>query len=147
MSRNVETLLAVMKVWNEGQDIDKVLSMMTEDIVFHFSAVTQPPKIGHSGALEFLTAYKARTKNPHWKIFNYAERGNQLLVEGIDEFDTAEGRARVPYMGIYEFRDGKISAWRDYFDRGIADRTMKGEKLPDHAAALADRKALTAASL
>lgn len=29
------------------------------------------------------------------------------------------GEIELPVMGVFEVRDGRISAWRDYFDMGM----------------------------
>lgn len=142
MAAKIDILKELITVWRETQDIDAVVEYMTDDIVWHYSAVTMPPKHGKDGAREFLDAYKAKTRNPNWRIFNYAEKGDQLLVEGVDEFDLVEGgHVAVPYMGIYEFRDGKICGWRDYFDRGVAN-AGPGDELPDYAQALIEKQAV-----
>lgn len=147
MKSKAEILQSVIDFWCKDQDIDAVLEHLTEDVVWHYSAITQPPKIGHAGAREFLTAYKAKVRNPQWRIFRMAEAGNALFVEGVDSFDTAGGHhVSVPYMGILEFEGERISAWRDYFDRGIADRGAEGEALPDYALPLLDRKPVLSAS-
>jgi len=39
-----------------------------------------------------------------------------VLTERIDTFTMGEKQAALPVMGTFEVRDGKISAWRDYFD-------------------------------
>ena len=143
MAAKIEILLSLIESWSAEKNIDKVLAYLTDDVVWHYSAITQAPKIGHAGAREFLEPFAARAQNPRWRIFDYAERGNSLFVEGVDEFDTAEGIAvTIPYMGVYEFRGDKICGWRDYFDRGVADRSSRGQALPDYAQALADRKAI-----
>jgi len=139
MSAKQAVLQAVIDAWCERQDIDAVLEHMTDDVVWHFSAVSVPPKTGKDGAREFLTAFKARVRNPAWRIFNLAETDDALFVEGADAFDDADGRhVVVPYMGILEFRGDRICAWRDYFDRGSAD----AGSLPDHARPLVRRPVL-----
>ena len=35
-----------------------------------------------------------------------------------DILNLAGNVVKLPVMGIFEFTDGKISAWRDYFDMG-----------------------------
>jgi len=143
VTAKTEVLGAIIEVWSRSQDIDGVLRYMTEDVVWHYSAVTMAPTHGKVGAREFLEAYKARVRNPTWRIFKTAESENTLFVEGVDEFDTPDGvRVVIPYAGVLEFEDGKVSAWRDYFDRGVLDRGTRGEELPDFAQQLADRPAL-----
>jgi limonene-1,2-epoxide hydrolase len=138
-----QVLEALIEAWCERQDIDAVLSHLTEDVVWHYSAVTHPPKIGHAGAREFLTGYKARVRNPFWRIFNIAETENALFFEGADEFDTPDGKhVAIPYMGTLEFEGERIKAWRDYFTPAIAEQALEGIAPADHVRALLDRPAL-----
>lgn len=55
-----------------------------------------------------------------------AAQGQKVLTERIDHFVGADGKPSLsfPVMGIFEVTaDGKISAWRDYFDtKGFADQ-------------------------
>jgi limonene-1,2-epoxide hydrolase len=53
-----------------------------------------------------------------WRVDRYAENENELFLEGYEEYrDTRTNEIIAhPYMGIYEFQDGKIARWRDYFE-------------------------------
>lgn len=54
-----------------------------------------------------------------------AAQGNKVLTERIDHIVGPDGNPAmsIPLMGIFEVtQDGKISAWRDYFDtKGFAE--------------------------
>ena len=56
---------------------------------------------------------------------------NTVLTELIDHIvDPATGQPSIsfPVMGIFEVADGKITAWRDYFDTaGFAAQWQGGE--------------------
>jgi len=39
-----------------------------------------------------------------------------VMTERVDHFLVGDNRVSVPCMGAFELRDGKISAWRDYWD-------------------------------
>lgn len=47
-----------------------------------------------------------------------AAAGNKVLTERIDHMLDAAGGTlfSAPVMGIFEIADGRIAAWRDYFD-------------------------------
>lgn len=143
MSRKVDVLKEIIAAWCERKDIDAVLSHLTEDIEWHYAAVSAAPVRGHAGARKFLEEFGAKIKNPRWRIFNYAETENALFIEGVDDFELESGaRVVVPYMGVLEFEEDKIKAWRDYFDRATSDRAAKGEVMPSYVEKLANRKAL-----
>ena len=38
------------------------------------------------------------------------------FVERLDRFSVGGKPVELPIAGVFEIRDGKIAAWRDYFD-------------------------------
>ena len=61
----------------------------------------------------------------NWEIISIAENGNKVLTERLDEFDLPGGKhVSVPVMGTFEIRDGRIAAWRDYFDLATFTKQM-----------------------
>lgn len=144
MTEKINILKSVIKHWSERQDIDAVLEHLSDDLVWHFSAATQPPVYGKAGARQFLEGLKKRVTNPRWRIFRYAESDDALFVEDVDEFESPDGTTvTIPYMGVLDFDDGLIVGWRDCFDRGIADYGVAGKEMPGHCADFGDRKALS----
>jgi limonene-1,2-epoxide hydrolase len=57
-----------------------------------------------------------------------AEAGDKVLTERIDHMIDAAGKTfySAAVMGIFEVRDGKIAAWRDYFDSAGVAKAMQG---------------------
>src|SRR4051794_31311300 len=54
------------------------------------------------------------------RVDNIAAAGNVVLTERTEIFSHRAGVKpgfELPVMGAFEFRDGKITAWRDYFER------------------------------
>jgi len=54
------------------------------------------------------------------EILHIAGEGNVVFVERIDRAVRLDGTIRpaplVRVVGVFEVKDGKIAAWRDYFD-------------------------------
>jgi len=42
--------------------------------------------------------------------------GDTVFTERTDRFVTNGKSIALPVAGVFEVRDGKIAAWRDYFD-------------------------------
>ena len=42
--------------------------------------------------------------------------GDVVLTERVDTFQMGDKTVALEVMGTFELRDGKIAAWRDYFD-------------------------------
>lgn len=75
---------------------------------------------GPGEALGFYEQFGAATGMTGMKIdmLAIAESGSKVLTERIDWLLGADGEVvmKVPVMGIFEIADGRITAWRDYFD-------------------------------
>ena len=51
-----------------------------------------------------------------FRIINIAANGPVVMTERVDVFKLPDKSFELPVMGTFEVRDGKIKAWRDYFD-------------------------------
>ncbi len=122
------------------KDIDAVLARVTDDIVW-YSHVGTPPKIGKAAMRAFLEPFGAMISDVRWRIFGHAVSGQQIFLEGVDDFVLIAEKRRVaiPYAGVMTFRGSLISEWRDYFDRALFDRLKAGEPAPPEITKLLDR--------
>ncbi len=122
---------AVIEAWKQ-KDVDGVLEQLCEDVEYHF-LVGERPLIGKDWVRRFLENFREHIgAENNWRILRSAESGSALLVEGIDDYLSSDGqRVRYPYMGVFEFRDGRIAHWRDYADSGIIAGQRAGDALPE----------------
>ncbi len=142
MSRKFEIMKSLIAAWSAG-DIDGALAHMSDDIVWHYAAAVAPPLRGKDKARKFLTNFKSQISDVRWRLFDYAERGDRLFVEGVDEFLSTEGGlVAAPYAGVLEFRGELICGWRDYVDMGVMDAQRRGEARSAWVDALIDRPPL-----
>jgi len=116
MSEMMDTIKAVMKA-NVDKDNEAFLGYLTDDIEYHYH-VGSRPLIGKEWVERFLNKYRQITADVQWRIDDFAEKDNKLFVEGYEEYLDTRTNERIahPYMGVFEFRDGKIARWRDYFE-------------------------------
>ncbi|HEV8574090.1 MAG TPA: limonene-1,2-epoxide hydrolase family protein, partial [Dehalococcoidia bacterium] len=49
-----------------------------------------------------------------------------VLTERLDKFALGGKKIELPVMGVFELTDGKIAAWRDYFDMAAWTRQTTG---------------------
>jgi limonene-1,2-epoxide hydrolase len=137
-SRELRVALELINAFIVG-DIDGVMNRLTPDIHWH-SHVGSPPIRGRDAMRKVIESLKTQMLDTRWRIVHHAQSGNRLLVEAVDEFRTPSGvNVALPYMGIFVFRNGLISEWRDYFDRALYDRLKSGEAAPEYVAELAKR--------
>ena len=120
MPTKTETLQAIMRATRE-QDTESFLSYLTDDVEYHYH-VTSRPLVGKDWVRRFMDKYRQYTADVAWEVLRTAEGADFLMIEGREEYtDTRTGqRVGHPYMGILEFRDGKVAKGRDYFEMNPA---------------------------
>lgn len=139
---SLDILLRLIERW-KARDIEGVLALMDETIVWHYAAAIAPPVRGKAKARRLLETLSPHIAEVRWRIFDYAERDNRLFVEGVDEYVATDGRlVSAPYAGVVEIADGRITALREYFDLGLVNSLKAGGSAPEHVRLLLQRPAL-----
>jgi limonene-1,2-epoxide hydrolase len=103
-------------------DPEEFASYFTEDAIW-WNAPWEPVQ-GREAIRETLRRGAARMVALPWEIRHIAADGDVVLTERVDNFLVGEMCVRVPCMGVFELRDGKIAAWRDYWDLGQFERQL-----------------------
>jgi limonene-1,2-epoxide hydrolase len=111
-----EAALAVayefIAAWN-ANDMNRVLALMDENVRYHNMPVA--PLDGKAAVAQYL-ASKGGFDWIDWKLLSIAVNGERVLTERVDDFSIGGVEVSLPIMGVFEIRNGKILAWRDYFD-------------------------------
>lgn len=104
-------------------DLDAALDLLTDDCVHD----DKPIRVNTGKAeiraffapqIEGLTSCRAELKAT-------LAVGDMVMNERIDYLELSDGKKVVlPVMGAYEFRDGKIAVWRDYYDINSFNRQV-----------------------
>lgn len=115
---------AFIGAW-EARDTDAILAMMTPDA--RYLNVGLPEAVGHEAIRAFVAPFLAGATEVEWSVHHIAETADGVVMtERTDVFVLGGRRLEIPVMGVFEFRDGRISAWRDYFDVPAFQRQMAG---------------------
>jgi limonene-1,2-epoxide hydrolase len=96
------------------RDVDEILGFFTEDAVYH--NIPMPPMTGKPAIRSVLDMFLKPAQAAEFEMLNIAEAGDKVLTERIDRFEIGGKKIELPVMGTFEVKDGKIAAWRDYFD-------------------------------
>ncbi len=106
-------------------DAEAFRPFFTDDVVYH--NIPMDPAVGIDAAVAFIDGFFAMCESMEVETVHLAVRGNVVLTERIDTFKVGDIVAPLPVMGTFEVRDGKISAWRDYFDMAQITKMFSGE--------------------
>ncbi len=96
------------------RDPDEILAFFTDDAVYHNMPVA--PVRGKAAIRNVLEMFLKPSQSVEFVTLNIAARGDIVLTERVDKFAMAGRNVELPVAGVFEVRDGKIAAWRDYFD-------------------------------
>ena len=121
---HVQTVRDLIAGW-EARDVEAILATMTADC--RYLNVGLPEAVGHEAIRGVVAPFLAGATRVRWTVHHIAETAQgAVLTERTDAFDMGGRQLVIPVMGVFEFRDGKISAWRDYFDLPAFQQQMAG---------------------
>ncbi|MFN0094382.1 MAG: limonene-1,2-epoxide hydrolase family protein, partial [Dehalococcoidia bacterium] len=93
------------------------------DAVYH--NIPMQPITGKATIAKALGGMSGQMKSAGWEVLHQTATGNMVMNERIDRFDVGGKSVAVRVAGVFEVRDGKIAAWRDYFDLAEFQNQMK----------------------
>ena len=115
MTDAVSTVTAFCDAWATG-DLDAIMSFFADDAEYH--NIPLSPVTGAEPIRKTIEGFTAAATSVEFRVRNIAATasGDVVLTERVDVFVFPNGRVELPVSGTFELRDGKIAAWRDYFD-------------------------------
>ena len=98
----------------KSRNLDKIMDFFTDDAVYH--NIPMEPARGRHAIRQVIKSFLPMASAVEFKILRSASAGNVVMNERVDVFQMGAKHVELPVAGVFEVRDGKISAWRDYFD-------------------------------
>jgi limonene-1,2-epoxide hydrolase len=89
------------------------------------------PVEGREAIRETLRRGAEQMKALPWEIRHIVAEGNVVMTERVDHYLAGEKHVSVACMGIFELREGKIAAWRDYWDFKQFEAQLQSTKSAD----------------
>jgi limonene-1,2-epoxide hydrolase len=100
------------------RDIDALVAFFTEDAVYHNIPIA--PVVGREAIAATFRQFIDPGGEAEFEVRAVAAAGATVLTERVDRFVLAGKKVSLPVMGAFEITaDGKIRAWRDYFDMAM----------------------------
>ena len=96
------------------KDIEELLGYFTPDAVYHNMPLA--PLQGIDAIRSTLSMFVTPAERIEFEMLGLATAGNVVFTERVDRFEIMGKQVALPVAGVFEVRDGKIAAWRDYFD-------------------------------
>jgi limonene-1,2-epoxide hydrolase len=97
-----------------ASDIDAIVAFFTDDAVYH--NIPLAPVVGPDQIRTTIEGFTGGVESIEFRLDAIAADGPTVLTERVDVFRFPNGTVELPVMGTFEVVDGKVAAWRDYFD-------------------------------
>lgn len=115
MPNNAAITTGFIKAWCD-LDVEAIMDHFTEDAVYT-NIPMGPPNVGKGNIRAFIEGFIGSASELNFIVHNQVEGADGIVMnERTDRINLAGKLVELPVMGVFEFTDGKISAWRDYFD-------------------------------
>jgi len=90
-----------------------VLELWADDGVYH--AVPLAPIDGKAAFADFARSFAGRPP-PRIEIHHQVASEHAVMNERTDTLDFHGREVVLPICAVFEVRDGRVAAWREYFD-------------------------------
>jgi limonene-1,2-epoxide hydrolase len=103
----------LMSTWHRG-DIDEMLDFFADDAVYHNMPMAPPE--GKPAIRELLSQFLGAMEGLEVEVHRQVANGNIVMHERTDHFSLGQRQMSLPICGVFEVDNGRIKAWREYFD-------------------------------
>ena len=108
------TVMSLIEAFN-ANDLERIIGHFSDLAVYH--NIPTDPVQGPQAIREVLNGFLGMSSEVDWQVRNIvANDEGVVLTERNDRFHVNGKWLELPVMGVFEVVDGKITAWRDYFD-------------------------------
>ena len=118
MESPIELVRRFCRAWSDNIGATELAAFFTDDAVYHNIPLTAV--IGREAIANTITSFirpgAPGIESIEFRVVNIAANGSIVMTERVDVFKLPHKSFELPVMGIFEVSDGKINAWRDYFD-------------------------------
>lgn len=123
MSDNDGLIRDFCELWGAGK-VDEIIDCFAEDAVYH--NIPMEPAVGKQAIGDTIRGFYAALKGIDFVIHKQVAVGDLVMNERTDTFHGDGFSVPLPIMGVFEIADGRITAWRDYFDLSTMVNAMTG---------------------
>ncbi len=118
---------AFVAAWSAG-DASGLGAFFTEDAVYHNGPID--PVAGRTAIVATLESFMDMGGTVSVDMVNVVVEGPLVMTERVDYFVLGGRSLAMPVLGVFELAEGRIAAWRDYFDLGSFSAQLAEEVGP-----------------
>jgi len=118
MESPIDVVRRFCAAWSNNLGTAELAAFFADNAVYHnipMAPVTGREAIANNIA-SFIRPGAPGIEAIQFRVINIAANGPVVMTERVDVFKLPGKSFELQVMGAFEVSDGKISAWRDYFD-------------------------------
>ena len=96
------------------RNLDEILGYFAPDAVYHNMPLE--PLRGLAAIRGTIEMFMTPAESVEFELLGVASAADLVFTERVDHFVIMGRKVSLPVAGVFAIRDGKIAAWRDYFD-------------------------------
>jgi len=105
-------------------NVDEVMNFFAEDAVYH--NLPMRPAVGKASIRKVIISLLKGVTAIRFDVHHQVVAGNIVMNERTDYTEMGDKKLALPVAGVFEIENGKIKAWRDYFDMAAFSSAMAG---------------------
>ncbi len=102
-----------ISTWAAG-DVEGMLTYFTDDV--RAQNMPMDLTVGVDAIRELQTAFFAVATDFRIEVHRQVVDGNFVMQERTDFYTIGDTPVELPICGVFEIENGRIVAWREYFD-------------------------------
>jgi limonene-1,2-epoxide hydrolase len=118
MESPIQVVRRFCAAWSDNAAAAELAAFFSDNAVYHnipLAPVTGRQAIANNFAT-FIRPGVPGVEGLALHLVNIVAEGPIVMTERVDVFKVPNKSFELRVMGVFEVRDGKIDAWRDYFD-------------------------------
>jgi limonene-1,2-epoxide hydrolase len=109
---NDQLVRAFIAAW-EQRDSDFIIGCLTEDAVYHSMPLS--PIVGKEAIAAWVRGFE-NIQPGRLEVHHQIATADVVMNERTDRIVLNGHPVTLPITGVFEMHDGRIRAWREYFD-------------------------------
>ncbi len=123
MANSEQVVNDFITAWGR-MNADELLKFFADDAVYH--NIPMRPATGKDGIRKVLNGLLKGVTGIRFEVHHQAASGNVVMNERTDHIEMGGKKLSLPVSGVFEIENGKIKAWRDYFDAEMFNKALAG---------------------
>ena len=114
-AQKLATVKKMIEAWNT-LDWPQVYNLFAEDGVLE-SMMLPEPTVGREAISKRLGVLAKDISRIELRIRHMGVADGVVFIERVDDFVYRGKHGKVPVVGVVEVEQGRVKAWREYYDR------------------------------